>query len=36
MFNVIIADLEQSHTLGIKYYIDTNFLQFKVKKTFSI
>ena len=36
MFNVIIADLEQSHTLGIKSYIDTNFLQFKVKKTFSI
>ena len=35
MFNVIIADLEQSHTLGIKSYIDTNFLQFKVKKTFS-
>lgn len=36
MFNVIITDLEQSHTLGIKSYIDTNFLQFKVKKTFSI
>ncbi|WP_317368476.1 helix-turn-helix domain-containing protein [uncultured Tyzzerella sp.] len=35
MFNVIIADLEQSHTLGIKSYIDTNFLQFKIKNTFS-
>ncbi len=35
MFNVIIADLEQSHTLGIKSYIDTNFLQLKVKKSFS-
>nr|WP_317359299.1 helix-turn-helix domain-containing protein [uncultured Tyzzerella sp.] len=35
MFNVIIADLEQNHTLGIKSYIDTNFLQFKIKKTFS-
>ncbi len=35
MFNVVIADLEQSHTLGIKSYIDANFLQFKIKKIFS-
>lgn len=35
MFNIIIADLEQSHTLSIKSYIDTNFLQFKIKRTFS-
>ncbi len=35
MFNVIIADLEQSHTLGIKSYIDANFLQFKIRNTFS-
>lgn len=35
MFNVVIADLEESHTLGIKSYIDNNFLQFKVKRTFS-
>lgn len=35
MFNVIIADLEESHTLGIKSYIDSNFLQLKIKNTFS-
>ena len=35
MFSVIIADLEERHTIGIKYYIDENFLQFKVKKTIS-
>lgn len=35
MFNVIIADLEQNHTVGIKSYIDTNFLQFKITNTFS-
>ncbi|WP_250278569.1 helix-turn-helix domain-containing protein [[Clostridium] colinum] len=35
MFNVVIADLEENHTRGIKSYIDTNFLQFKIKKVFS-
>lgn len=35
MFNVIIADLEENHTLGIKSYIDNNFLQFKIQNTFS-
>ena len=35
MFNVIIENLKQSHTLSIKSYIDANFLQFKIRNTFS-
>lgn len=35
MFKVIIADLEEKHTTGIRTYIDTNFLEFQIKKTFT-